>query len=160
MRGLPPDDAAAHGLVDLLGQAGPHHPAGVRPDVDGAQRAEPAGGDDAPGLLDEGAGALGLPAGEELDAAALHGLQHSLALLHGDAHGLAEHHVLAVPGGGDGVLCMELVGRGDPDGLHAGVGAEVFDGVVGAAAEAPPEGVEGLGAQIGGGNDVDLVQAL
>jgi hypothetical protein len=68
--------------------------------------------------------------------------------------------VLPIFGSNDGMLCMELVGRGDPNRLDLRVSAKLTDAFVNVSTEARLEGFSGLRPKIRAADQFDLRQAL
>jgi hypothetical protein len=104
--------------------------------------------------LDDGSIQALSVANDHPDAGAVHGADDSVALLQVEGHGLVRHDVLAVRGGHERVLGVQVGGGTDVDDVHVGALAQVLGVQVGLPAELAGEPVAGGLARVGRGDDV------
>ena len=159
-------DAVGHPVAAAVEAAAVLGPAvGIAPVLDRVangsdERAKLAGVEDFLGFHIGAEEVLG-EADHELDVVAAGGLNHVVALLKGEGHGLLDEDVLAGVEGIDGEAVVELVAEGDGDGVDFVV-LEQF-GVAGVGAGdlvALAEGAAGGFEEVGGGDDFDVGQGL
>ncbi len=122
--------------------------------VDHAHRAVGAAVDQFARMQDRRIEAVAVP-DHQLNAGALHRLDHGAAFLEPDRDRLFDQHMLAAGGGGDDMRGVHLMRGRDIDRLDGRIVAQRFDRVVGWCAEIRFEPLARFRAQIGRGDKLD-----